>query len=308
MDLPVNPPVAPMLAKAVGEIPDGPYSFEPKWDGFRAIVFRDGGEVEIGSRNERPMTRYFPELVRAITAELPERCVVDGEIVIPDKEGRRLDFEALLQRIHPAVSRINLLAEQTPAHFVAFDLLAAGDEDYTGQPFARRREALEQAWPARAGCGRAGTGLRACGGWSRGRQARSCPGRRYRTWWDRGRGVCPARRARGAQRRVMESDPGPGRRLGVDFGEVRVGVALSDPSGILAMPLVTLKRDRPRGTDLDALAALVAEHEVVEVVVGLPRTLAGRDGPAAQAATEYARALASRLGDGTISTRQDKSI
>ncbi|MFZ0875012.1 MAG: Holliday junction resolvase RuvX [Pseudonocardiaceae bacterium] len=95
----------------------------------------------------------------------------------------------------------------------------------------------------------------------------------------------------------MESDPGPGRRLGVDFGEVRIGVALSDPSGILAMPLVTLKRDRPRGTDLDALAALVAEHEVVEVVVGLPRTLAGRDGPAAQAATEYARALASRLGD-----------
>jgi len=96
---------------------------------------------------------------------------------------------------------------------------------------------------------------------------------------------------------VMESDSGPGRRLGVDFGEVRVGVALSDPSGILAMPLITLKRDRPQGTDLDALAALVAEHEVVEVVVGLPRTLAGRDGPAAQAATGYARALASRLGD-----------
>jgi ATP-dependent DNA ligase len=145
MDLPVNPPVAPMLAKAVGEIPDGPYSFEPKWDGFRAIVFRDGGEVEIGSRNERPMTRYFPELVEAITAELPERCVIDGEIVIPDSEGRRLDFDALLQRIHPAVSRINLLAEQTPAHFVAFDLLAVGNEDYTGQPFARRREALVQA-------------------------------------------------------------------------------------------------------------------------------------------------------------------
>jgi ATP-dependent DNA ligase len=145
MDLPVNPPVAPMLAKAVDEIPDGPFSFEPKWDGFRAIVFRDRDEVEIGSRNERPMTRYFPELVRAIQAELPGRCVIDGEIVIPDGEGRRLDFEALLQRIHPAVSRINLLAEQTPAHFVAFDLLAAGDEDYTGQPFARRREALEQA-------------------------------------------------------------------------------------------------------------------------------------------------------------------
>jgi ATP-dependent DNA ligase len=148
MDLPVNPPVAPMLAKAVGEIPDGPYSFEPKWDGFRAIVFRDGGEVEIGSRNERPMTRYFPELVEAITAELPERCVIDGEIVIPDSEGRRLDFDALLQRIHPAVSRINLLAEQTPAHFVAFDLLAIGDEDFRDQPFARRREALEQALAA----------------------------------------------------------------------------------------------------------------------------------------------------------------
>ena len=86
MELPVNPPIAPMLAKAVGEIPDGPYSFEPKWDGFRAVVFRDGDEVEIGSRNERPMTRYFPELVAAIQAELPPRCVVDGEIVIPDGE------------------------------------------------------------------------------------------------------------------------------------------------------------------------------------------------------------------------------
>ncbi len=95
----------------------------------------------------------------------------------------------------------------------------------------------------------------------------------------------------------MESDSGPGRRLGIDFGEVRVGVALSDPSGILATPLITLKRDRPHGADLEALAALVAEHDVVEVVVGLPRTLAGRHGPAAQAATGYARALADRLGD-----------
>ena len=145
MDLPVNPPIAPMLAKAVGDIPDGPYSFEPKWDGFRAVVFRDGGDVEIGSRNERPMTRYFPELVAAAAAELPPRCVIDGEIVIPDAEGRRLDFEALLQRIHPAASRINLLAEQTPAHFIAFDLLAVGDEDLTGQPFSARRAALEQA-------------------------------------------------------------------------------------------------------------------------------------------------------------------
>lgn len=95
----------------------------------------------------------------------------------------------------------------------------------------------------------------------------------------------------------MESDSGPGRRLGIDFGEVRVGVSLSDPSGILATPLVTLKRDRPHGADLEALAALVAEHDVVEVVVGLPRTLAGRQGRAAQAATGYARALADRLGD-----------
>src|ERR1700760_3440708 len=139
MDLPVNPPVAPMLAKPVDAMPDGDYVFEPKWDGFRAIVFRDGDEVEIGSRNERPMTRYFPELVAAITAELPSRCVVDGEIIIPDGEGRRLDFEALLQRIHPAATRINLLAEQTPAHFVAFDLLALGDENLTERPFADRR-------------------------------------------------------------------------------------------------------------------------------------------------------------------------
>ena len=105
MDLPVNPPVAPMLAKPVDAMPDGDYIFEPKWDGFRSIVFRDGDEVEIGSRNERPMTRYFPELVAAVKAELPERCVIDGEIVIPDGEGRRLDFEALQLRIHPAASR-----------------------------------------------------------------------------------------------------------------------------------------------------------------------------------------------------------
>src|SRR5437763_9812452 len=110
MRLPVTPPVAPMLAKAVDQIPDGPYSFEPKWDGFRSIIFRDGGEIEIGSRNERPMTRYFPELAEAFAAQLPGRCVIDGEIVIPDSHGRRLDFEALLQRIHPAASRVSLLA------------------------------------------------------------------------------------------------------------------------------------------------------------------------------------------------------
>ena len=145
MRLPVNPPVAPMLAKAVKVIPDGSYSYEPKWDGFRSIVFRDGDEVEIGSRNERPMTRYFPELVREIVGQLPERCVIDGEIVVPHGDGARLDFEALLQRIHPAASRVNLLAEQTPARFVAFDLLALGDTDYTGRPFAERRAALENA-------------------------------------------------------------------------------------------------------------------------------------------------------------------
>jgi ATP-dependent DNA ligase len=143
MDLPVNPPVAPMLAKPVDAIPSGDYVFEPKWDGFRSIVFRDGDEVEIGSRNERPMTRYFPELVAAIKAELPERCVIDGEIVIPDAEGRRLDFEALQLRIHPAASRVDLLAVRTPARFIAFDLLALGDEDYTERPFASRRAALE---------------------------------------------------------------------------------------------------------------------------------------------------------------------
>ena len=145
MDLPVMPPVAPMLAKSVKDIPAGALSFEPKWDGFRSVVFRDGDEVEIGSRNERPMTRYFPEVAAALLANLPERCVVDGEIVIPDRDGRRLDFDALLQRVHPAASRVKLLAEQTPASFVAFDLLAIGDEDCTGLPFERRRALLEEA-------------------------------------------------------------------------------------------------------------------------------------------------------------------
>jgi ATP-dependent DNA ligase len=140
MQLPVMPPVAPMLAKAVSEIPPGA-SYEPKWDGFRAVIFRDGPEVEIGSRNERPMTRYFPELVRAFGAELPPRCVVDGEIVVATEHG--LDFEVLQQRIHPAASRVTMLAGQTPAAFVAFDLLALGEENLMGRPFAERRERLE---------------------------------------------------------------------------------------------------------------------------------------------------------------------
>jgi ATP-dependent DNA ligase len=139
------PPVAPMLAKSVKDIPAGAMSYEPKWDGFRSVVFRDSAEVEIGSRNERPMTRYFPEVVDALLTSLPERCVIDGEIVIPAADGRRLDFEALLQRIHPAASRVRLLASQTPASFVAFDLLALGEVDYTGEPFERRRALLEQA-------------------------------------------------------------------------------------------------------------------------------------------------------------------
>jgi ATP-dependent DNA ligase len=140
--LPVMPPVAPMLSKAVPAIPPGA-SYEPKWDGFRSIIFRDGDEVEIGSRNERPMTRYFPELVEAARRELPERCVVDGEIVLATATG--LDFEALQLRLHPAASRVALLAERTPASFIAFDLLALGDDDLTGQPFERRRARLEYA-------------------------------------------------------------------------------------------------------------------------------------------------------------------
>jgi ATP-dependent DNA ligase len=144
MDLPLNPPVKPMLAKAATKVPVGDGLFyEPKWDGFRCIVFRDGDEVELGSRNERPLTRYFPEVVEAVKAHLPERCVVDGEIIVP--AGDRLHFEALLQRIHPAESRVRLLAEQTPASFVAFDLLALGDESLLETPFAERRARLEHA-------------------------------------------------------------------------------------------------------------------------------------------------------------------
>src|ERR1700712_4500890 len=115
MKRPVMPPVSPMLAKSVPSIPSGA-SYEPKWDGFRSLIFRDGDEVELGSRNERPMTRYFPELVEAVKAELPERCVVDGEIIIATGNG--LDFEALQQRIHPAASRVNMLSEATPASFI----------------------------------------------------------------------------------------------------------------------------------------------------------------------------------------------
>lgn len=143
VDLPVLPPVKPMLAKAVETFPEGEVSYEPKWDGFRCIAFRDGDEIVLGSRNERPLTRYFPEVVANLAAALPERGVFDGEIIVVTDD--RLDFDALQQRIHPAESRITLLAERTPAAFVAFDVLALGDEDLRALPFAERRARLEAA-------------------------------------------------------------------------------------------------------------------------------------------------------------------
>ncbi|WP_380166625.1 ATP-dependent DNA ligase [Jannaschia sp. R86511] len=148
MQLPVMPPVKPMLAKSAPEIPPGQH-YEPKWDGFRAVVFRDGDEVVIGSRNEKPLTRYFPEVVQAVLQAFPDRCVVDGEVVVVDTQANRLDFEALQQRIHPAVSRVTMLSEQTPAAFVAFDLLALGDDDLTARPLVERRALLEQVLTGR---------------------------------------------------------------------------------------------------------------------------------------------------------------
>ena len=147
VDLPVLPPIKPMLAKAVKDLPlpmshPAGLLYEPKWDGFRCITFRDGDEVELGSRNERPMTRYFPEVLDAVRRELPERCVVDGEIVIAGPGG--LDFEALQQRVHPAESRVRRLAAETPASLVVFDLLALGDDDLRATPLAERRALLEQ--------------------------------------------------------------------------------------------------------------------------------------------------------------------
>ena len=142
--LPFQPPVSPMLARLSREIPlGGHFVYEPKWDGFRCIVFRDGDDVTLDSRNERPLTRYFPELAEPLRASLPERCVVDGEIVIAGASG--LDFDALLQRLHPAASRVKLLSEQTPASFVAFDLLAVGDDDLRSEPFSSRRASLVAA-------------------------------------------------------------------------------------------------------------------------------------------------------------------
>ncbi|MGW1126839.1 ATP-dependent DNA ligase [Streptomyces sp. NPDC002526] len=142
MDLPVMPPVKPMLAKSVKRIPPG-MQYEAKWDGFRAIVHRDGDEVVIGSRTGKPLTRYFPEVVDAVRDNLPERCVVDGEIVVA--HDGRLDFDRLSERIHPAESRVRLLAGETPAALIAFDLLALGDDSLLDTPQADRRTVLEGA-------------------------------------------------------------------------------------------------------------------------------------------------------------------
>ena len=143
MKLPVMPPVRPMLAKAMEEVPvaDG-LLYEPKWDGYRTIVFRDGDEVELGSRNQRPLTRYFPELLSPIREQLPERVVIDGEIVVAGDRG--LDFDLLSQRIHPAASRVNMLAETTPAQLVVFDLLALDDRSFMDEPLRVRRAELER--------------------------------------------------------------------------------------------------------------------------------------------------------------------
>ncbi len=141
------PPVQPMLAKSVKGIPDpakhGGLSFEPKWDGFRCLVFKDGDEVELASRNTKSLTRYFPEVVAAMREQLPDRCVLDGELFVA--VGAKLEFELLQERIHPAKSRVDMLAEKTPAGFVAFDLLALGDTSYVDRPLSERRAALEEA-------------------------------------------------------------------------------------------------------------------------------------------------------------------
>src|SRR6185295_3668982 len=142
MQLPVNPPILPMLAKRVSELPRaGEWIFEPKWDGFRALIFRDGDEVMLQSRDEKPLNRYFPELNEPVLKQLPTRCVLDGEVVIA--QNGALDFDSLQLRIHPAASRIKMLSEQIPASIVFFDLLCEGKNDLRGLPFEERRRRLE---------------------------------------------------------------------------------------------------------------------------------------------------------------------
>src|SRR5215468_9481575 len=143
MNLPVNPPVLPMLSKRIEELPEGQgWMFEPKWDGFRALIFRDGDEILLQSRDEKSLNRYFPELVEPLRAQLPARCVLDGEIVVAKPDG--LDFEALQLRLHPAASRVKLLSQQIPASIVFFDLLCLGDRDLRETPFEERRRELER--------------------------------------------------------------------------------------------------------------------------------------------------------------------
>ena len=143
MQLPIQPPLLPMLAKRIDDLPEpGDFLFEPKWDGFRVLVFRDGAEVMIQSRDEKPLNRYFPELPPQIIEQLPERCVLDGELVLP--VGTALDFEALQMRIHPAASRVKMLAEKYPAELVFWDVLCVGDEDLRNVPLRQRRERLEK--------------------------------------------------------------------------------------------------------------------------------------------------------------------
>jgi ATP-dependent DNA ligase len=142
VDLPVNPPLLPMLAKRIDELPEGDHwIFEPKWDGFRALVFRDGDEIFIQSRDEKPLNRYFPDLLDPLRSALPSRCVLDGEIVIV--RDNELDFDALQLRLHPAASRVKLLAQQTPSSFVFFDLLCVGDRNLCSEPFQTRRREME---------------------------------------------------------------------------------------------------------------------------------------------------------------------
>src|ERR1700677_4602026 len=142
MNLAVNPPVLPMLAKRIDAIPAGDaWIFEPKWDGFRALIFRDGDEILIQSRDEKSLNRYFPEVIEPLRTQLPARCALDGEIVIASHGA--LDFEALQMRIHPAASRVKLLSQETPASIVFFDLLCLDDRDLRHEPFQNRRPALE---------------------------------------------------------------------------------------------------------------------------------------------------------------------
>ncbi len=156
VDLPVQPPIEPMLAKAQAKVPDDAdvWSYEPKWDGFRALAFRDGDDVVLQSRNGKELGRYFPELLEALRDEVAPRCVLDGEVVVPREIGGRirLDWESLSQRIHPAASRIKMLSEQTPAHFIGFDALAIGDTSLMKEPFRTRRQALSDAVGEKTWC------------------------------------------------------------------------------------------------------------------------------------------------------------